>query len=145
MISRIVLLDTHVWVWAVDGGSRLGPKARRRLARATSGATADGLSVSAVSVFEIAALHTAGRLRFDRSVERWVRESIEKGGLRVLDVDTDISVEAGLIPAAALGDPIDRWLVATAREHNQQLVTADRRLLDYSRQTGVVRTIDASR
>jgi PIN domain nuclease of toxin-antitoxin system len=140
-----VLLDTHVWVWAVDGGSRLGPKARRRLGRATAGATLDAPCVSAASVFEIAALHTAGRLRFDRSVERWIRESIERGGLRVLDVDADIAVEAGMIPATALSDPIDRWLVTTAREHGLPLVTADRRLLDYSKATGTVRTIDASR
>ena len=140
-----MLLDTHVWIWAIDDGPRLGASTRRRLTRAASGALHDRPGVSAVSVFEVVALHTAGRLQFDRPVERWIRESIERGGLRVLDVDANISVDAGMVPSSVLGDPIDRWLVATAREHDVPLVTADRRLLDYSKRTGLVRTIDASR
>jgi PIN domain nuclease of toxin-antitoxin system len=139
-----VLLDTHVWVWAVDGGAKLGPKIRRRLARAAAEASPDVVCVSSGSVLEIAALHTAGRLQFNRPVERWIRESIDRGRLRVLDIDRDIAIDAGLIPAAALADPIDRCLVATARGHDLALVTADRAVLDYSRRTGLVKTIDAS-
>lgn len=139
-----MLIDTHVWIWAVDGGRKLGPRARRRLARPSVGYTADRVAVSAASVFEIVALHTAGRLQFTIPVERWVRESIERGGLQVLDVDREVSVDAGLIPASALADPIDRLLVATAREFDLPLVTADRKLLDYGKRTGLVRAIDAS-
>lgn len=137
-----MLLDTHVWIWAVDGGSRLGPKTRRRLARA---ATADeALAVSTASVFEVAALHTAGRLQLTLSLERWIRESLERSGLQVLDVGRAIAVDAGLVPASALADPIDRVLVATAREHDVPLVTRDRALLDYARRTRLVRVVDAS-
>ena len=95
-------------------------------------------------MFEITALHTAGRLQFTMPVERWICESIDRGGLRVLSLDRDTAVDAGCIPASALADPIDRWLVATAREHNLQLVTADRRILDYASTTKLVRVIDAS-
>ena len=67
-----LLLDTHVWVWLVgDVPRQLGPRTRKRLARPSGG---DTLSVSAASAFEIAALHTAGRLQFTQPVERWVRE-----------------------------------------------------------------------
>ena len=74
----------HVRIWALDVGSRLGATTRRRLARATSG-SAGQPCVSAVSVFEVVALHAAGRLQLDRPVERWIRDSIERGGLRLLD------------------------------------------------------------
>ena len=138
-----MLLDTHVWVWlAADVPRQLGPRTRRQLARASGRAAP---RVSTVSVFEIVALHTAGRLRFTQPVERWIRESIERGGFRVVDLDADIAVDAGLIPASALPDPFDRCLVATARAYDIPLVTRDRRILDYAARTGLVRVLDASR
>jgi PIN domain nuclease of toxin-antitoxin system len=137
-----VLLDTHVWIWLVgDVPRQLGPRTRRRLARAIG---ADAPSVSAASAFEIAALHTGGRLQLTQPVERWIRESVERSGFRVLDVNAAISIDAGLIPAPALPDPLDRLLVATARERALPLVTRDRAILDYARRTGMVRVVDAS-
>jgi PIN domain nuclease of toxin-antitoxin system len=120
---------------------RLGPKTRRRLART---AAPPGLNVSAVSAFEISALNTAGRLLFTQPVDRWIRESIAAAALRVLDLESGIAVDAGLIPAAALADPIDRLLVATAREYQLPLVTCDRRVLDYAARTRLVRVVDAA-
>ena len=109
---------------------RLGPRTRRLLARAT-GARAP--YVSAMSVFEIVALHTAGRLAFTRPVERWLRESIALAGLRVIDLEVNIAIDAALISAPVLADPIDRCLVATAREYEVPLVTRDRQILDTRR------------
>jgi PIN domain nuclease of toxin-antitoxin system len=137
-----VLLDTHVWIWLVaDTPRQLGSRTRRLLARGTG---AHAASVSTASVFEIAALHTAGRLRLTQPVERWIRESIERAGFRVVGIDRDIAVDAGLIPASALADPIDRCLVATAREQDVPLLTRDRAILDYARRTRQVRVVDAS-
>lgn len=139
-----MLLDTHVWIWATDGGAKLGPKIRRRLQRSL-GHAGERVAISTASVLEVVALHTAGRLRFTVPVERWIRDSIEHGGLQVLDLERDIAVDAGLIPGSALPDPIDRCLVATAREYDRVLVTCDRKVLDYGARTGLVRVVDASR
>ena len=137
-----MLLDTHVWIWLVGDESRqLGPRTRRQLAKATGYRAA---SVSTVSAFEIAALHTAGRLQLSQPVERWIANSIERAGFKVIDIERDIAVDAGMIPAAALPDPFDRCLVATAREYAVPLVTRDRRILDYAKDTGLVQVIDAS-
>jgi len=137
-----VLLDTHVWIWLVsDEPRQLGPRTRRQLARATGVRAA---SVSTASAFEIAALHTAGRLHFSQPVDRWIGNSIERAGFKVIDVERDIATDAGMIPATSLPDPVDRCLVATAREYGMPLVTRDRRILDYAKRTGMVRVIDAS-
>jgi PIN domain nuclease of toxin-antitoxin system len=137
-----VLLDTHIWVWLVgDVPRQIGPRTRRRLARATG---ANALSVSVASAFEIAALHTAGRLQFTQPVERWIRESIARSGFRVLNVDRDISIDAGLVPESALPDPLDRVLVATARDRDLPMVTRDRAILEYAQRTGLVQVVDAS-
>jgi PIN domain nuclease of toxin-antitoxin system len=138
-----VLLDTHVWVWmATDEPRRLGSRLRRQLAKAI-GPRAP--YVSTMSVFEIGALHTAGRLSFTVPVERWIRESIAGAGLRVIDLGMNIAIDASLVSAAALADPIDRCLVATAREYQMPLVTRDRLILEYASRTRLVRVIDASR
>ena len=139
-----MLLDTHVWIWAATADGRLGRKTRRRLDRMMRTASGDRLFVSTASILEIAALHTAGRLQFDRPVERWINESLYAAHLRVLDLTRTIALDAGLVPAAALADPIDRCLVATAREHDLPLVTCDRRILEYAKRTGLVRTVDGS-
>lgn len=137
-----MLLDTHVWIWAAaDEPRKLGPKTRRLLARGT----AEGrLYVSAASAFEIAALHTAGRLKLDQPAERWIRESIERGRLRVLDVSTAIATDAGAVPSDSLPDPIDRLLVATSRDRDIPLVTRDAAILGYAKRSRLVRVVDAS-
>jgi PIN domain nuclease of toxin-antitoxin system len=138
-----VLLDTHVWIWLVNDELKcLGVKTRRQLSRAVGD---EAPWVSTTSAFEIAALHTAGRVHFSTSVDRWIRDSIEEAGFKVIDLERDIAIDAGLIPTTALPDPFDRCLVATAREYGVPLVTCDRRILDYAKRTGMVTVIDGSR
>jgi PIN domain nuclease of toxin-antitoxin system len=138
-----VLLDTHVWIWAAESSARLGAATRRRLMRANR--QGEPVAVSATSVFEVVALHTAGRLRLTIPVERWIHESIERGRLRVLEIDRETAIGAGMIPNTSLGGPIGRCLVATSREHGLPLVTADRRVLDYAAQSALVTAIDAGK
>ncbi len=137
---RALLLDTHAWIWAAGDAPALGAKARRLLSRT---AAAGGLYVSSASMFEITALHTAGRLLLTRPVERWLRESIEHGGLRVVDITPDIAIDAGAIPASALADPLDRLLVATARDLDVPLVTGDRQIAGYARRSRRVQVVNA--
>jgi PIN domain nuclease of toxin-antitoxin system len=137
-----MLLDTHAWVWAAaDEPGKLGPKTRRAIARAAAGGT---LLVTTASVFEITALSTAGRLRLNQSAEKWIRDSVARGGLRVIDMDMDIAIDAGLIPASALADPIDRVLVASARAYGVPLVTRDPQILSYADRSKLVRVSDAA-
>ena len=101
--------------------------------------------MSVVSMFEIAVLHVTGRIELALTPEAWVRESIATSGLKVLDVGSAIALEAGAIPVTALADPCDRLLAASARHRNIPLVTRDRRVLDYARESRRVRVVDASR
>ena len=137
-----MLLDTHTWIWfAADVPRRLGPRTRRQLEKARPPRAP---FVSTASIFEIVALHTAGRLQFTLPVERWIRDSIDRAGLRVIDIEAGIAVDAAQVTRAALADPIDRLLVATAREYQAPLVTCDRQILDYAARTGLVRVVDGA-
>ncbi|HEX5476166.1 MAG TPA: type II toxin-antitoxin system VapC family toxin [Vicinamibacterales bacterium] len=135
----MLLLDTPVWIWTASGDTRrLGQKTRRLIARAEAQGS---VGISVLSIFELTALHTLGRLRLTRLPSEWVRESIERSALRVFDLDPAAAIDAGSIPGTALADPIDRLLVATARRTGARFLSADQRILDYA--AGEVRVHDA--
>jgi PIN domain nuclease of toxin-antitoxin system len=137
----VLLLDTHVWLWSAEGDvRRVGRRARQLLARAEA---REAIRVSPVAIFELTALHTLGRVRLARSLEQWVRDSLDDAGVRVAELTPVIALDAGSIPRAALADPLDRLLVATARHLDAVFLTADARILEYGAKTGAVRVQDA--
>ncbi len=89
-------------------------------------------------------LATAGRLRLNQSAEKRVRDSVARGRLRVVDIDMDIAIDAGAIPSAALADPIDRMLVASARAYDVPFMTRDRQIIDCANRRRLVRVSDAA-
>jgi len=136
----LVLLDTHAWIWSVEGDTRrVGRKAQALLERAE---VQERIRVSPVSIFEIMALHTSGRLRLSRPAEGWVRDSVSAAGVRLAEVTPAIAIDAGAIPRTALADPLDRLLVATARQLDATFLTADQQILQYARDTRNVRAHD---
>ena len=138
----MVLLDTHVWLWSVEGDvRRIGRRARQVLSQAGS---REAVRVSPATVFEVAALHTLGRLRLARPLEQWINEALDVAGIRVAELTPVIALDAGGIPRDALADPLDRLLVATARALQATFLTSDARILDYAAKTRAVRTLDAS-
>jgi PIN domain nuclease of toxin-antitoxin system len=138
----VLLLDTHAWIWTVEGDARrIGRRARVLIGRAES---RDAVRVSPATLFEIAALHTAGRLRLSLPLEAWIDDSLGQAGVRLAELSGRIAVDAGSIPRAALPDPLDRLLVATARALGATFLTADRAILRYASRTGDVRVHDAA-
>ncbi len=139
----MLLLDTHVWVWAVEGDERrLGRRTRSLLTTSEARGT---IRISPMSVFEIVALHTLGRLILSRTPERWIREALDSAGIRLAELSIEAAVDAGHISRDALADPIDRLLVATARQLDAVLVTADAKILAYASSNRNVHLQDASR
>jgi PIN domain nuclease of toxin-antitoxin system len=139
----VLLLDTHVWIWAVEGDERrLGRRSRSLL---TTSEARGAIRVSPVSVFEIVALHTLGRLRLTRTPERWIRDALDAAGVRIAELSVDVAMDAGQIPREVLADPIDRLLVASARQLDGVLMTADARILEYASSQRNVHVHDAGR
>ena len=78
-MAGVLLLDTHVWLWSADGDTRrVGRRARQALLKAES---RDDIRISPVTIFEVTALHTLGRLRLARSLDQsvprlyWIRQA----------------------------------------------------------------------
>lgn len=137
----MVLLDTHVWIWAATGESRLGRAARRLIDRE---AARDQVRVSVASVFEVSALATAGRLRLSVPVERWVEDALDQPGIRLAELTAGAALDAGQVTRESLADPLDRILFSTARRLGASLMTADRALLAFAKQERVA-AVDAAR
>lgn len=133
----MLLLDTHVLVWLVEGSERLGPRA----ARLADAALADGeLSVASISFWEIAMLAARSRIVIDVPPLQW-RLHVLGLGVQEVPLSGDVAMEA-----AALGDldhdPADRIIVATSISSGAVLATADDRIL---RWRGPLRCHDARR
>ena len=137
------LRDTHVWLWfANDDRRHLG---RRSLQLVKSAQDRDAVRISPVSLFEIASLYTSGRIRLAVPVERWLAEALTVPGIRIGELTSSAATHGGLIPRTVLPDPIDRLLVATARELDATMLTVDDRILRYAAATDALRVHDASR
>ncbi len=123
----MILLDTHIWVWWVDGSSELAPAQRKQI-EAHEGT---GLAVSVISCWEVAKLVERNRLELRRSVADWIGQALAYPGVRLLYLTPRIAVESCQLPGTFHRDPADQIIVATARIRGCPLLTADARILQY--------------
>ncbi len=138
---NIVLLDTHVFVWHMEGSKKIG---KRTQAAVEEAAESDAALVSAITPWEIALLVSKGRLKLGTDVMDWLRDAMANPGLHVAPLEPEIAVASTRLPFDIHADPADRILVATARHLGATLITADHALLALSMK-GHFRGMDASR
>jgi PIN domain nuclease of toxin-antitoxin system len=131
----VILLDTNALIWLNLGLSQLGPGARRT---ADEALLEGRLAVSAVSFWEVAVLVERRRVELDRSIDRWHQDLLQSGLIEV-PLDGRIAITAIGLPGLH-GDPADRFIAATAILNEARLITADRRLLNWS---GPLECLDA--
>jgi len=114
-----ILLDTHVFLWWVEGDRALPAKARAALADREN----DCL-ISLASVWELAIKAGLGKLKLALPVKRYVVEHAAANGFRMLDIRM---AHLGRVETLAQhhGDPFDRLLIAQAIEENLPIVSAD--------------------
>jgi PIN domain nuclease of toxin-antitoxin system len=137
---RLLLLDTHVWVWAVEG---LVDHLRTSVVGAIEAAAQGGrLYVAAVSAWQVAMLVKKGRLVLSRDVRSWVAAARHAPGVRIAPLTVPIAIDSADLPGLATRDPADRFIAATARALSAHLVTCDGPVLEYGA-TGQLLTIDA--
>ncbi|MBC8142399.1 MAG: type II toxin-antitoxin system VapC family toxin [Armatimonadetes bacterium] len=117
----MIVIDTHIWIWYTDGGTKLPPEYRDYVADNV----ATGIGVSAISCWEVAKLAEGGRLQFAVLVQDWIANALSLPGIIALDITPQIAVDSVQLPGSFHKDPADRLIVATAREANCPLVTLD--------------------
>lgn len=118
-----LLLDTHVLLWWVSESDRISSTAASLID------AADELAVASLTWFELAWLARRQRIVVATPVRAWL--SALAAQVRTLGTTPEIADTAASLVAPFPSDPADRVIYATAVEHGLQLVTKDRRLLDY--------------
>jgi len=116
----LIVLDTHVLLWAIVDSKKLSRAADAAIRRSRQ---ADGLAISAISLWELASLVARGRIRSYGTVESSVNRLIE--GVTVKPVTPEIATLAAQFPDDYPRDPADRLIGATARAEGLALVTRD--------------------
>lgn len=130
-MDRPVLLDTHVWVWLMEGRADVRPEAVKLM---ESAGIKSSLRVSIISAWEVARLEAKGRLSFDVPCEEWVEKALGMPGLSLVPLTPSICVRSCRLPAEFTGDPTDRLIVSSARELGAVLLTRDETILRYAAQ-----------
>ena len=128
----MILLDTHVLIWARDDSKRLSRAAALAIRRARHDG---GLAISAISLWEIATLFANGKIQGYGTVEASVRVLIEDVSVR--PITPEIAALAAQFPNDYSRDPSDRLIGATARAEGMTLVTRD----EHIRRSPLIRTV----
>jgi len=130
----VILLDTQVLVWQVVEPERLSRAAASAIRRARRN---QGISVAAISLWELARLFWQGLVQGRGGVEASVRALLDESGAGVKPITPEIAALAWQFPEDFPHDPADRLIAATARAEGMTLITRDERI----RQSPLLKTL----
>lgn len=128
--SALLLLDTHVVLWATFNEARLGRHATKAINLASR---ENRLAISAITPWEIGLLASKGRINLYMDTLEWVLGALAKPGIVLVPLEPEVAVASSHLPFGMHSDPADRILVATARHLGATLVTADKALLEFAK------------
>jgi PIN domain nuclease of toxin-antitoxin system len=122
----MIILDTHAWLYWVndnlDQFTSIGLRAIK---------VSNSLGVSIASCWETAMLVSSERIKMNMDVQRWIDEALQYEGLRLLNLNPEITTLSARLPGVFNGDPVDRLIAATCMAHNVPLLTRDRKFHDW--------------
>jgi PIN domain nuclease of toxin-antitoxin system len=136
-----VLLDTCVVIWLANGTSL----PRSTIDTIVHASLAGGAFVSIASAWEVGLLSRPrlGRppaLQCAPDVKTWFGRVINGPGIKEAAITAAIAIDASYLPGDFHADPMDRLIVATARDLGIPVVTGDRKIIAYG-QAGFVNVI----
>lgn len=119
-----MLLDTFALLWLACGSKKLSRAARKKIESASA------VYVSAISGFEISIKRQKAKLGLPLPTIEWLSQVVEHHGLTLLPLDPETCIRAAELPPIH-EDPCDRFIIATARLHDLEVVTVDKRFEQY--------------
>jgi PIN domain nuclease of toxin-antitoxin system len=125
MALRMILVDTHVWLWLNGSVERLSSDALALLSSPEI-----EVYLSAASVWEIGIKYAAGRLVLPLPPEEYIAKRLMDNGINPFPIRHGHALRAASLPLHHR-DPFDRMLVAQAQMESFTLMTADGLLGDY--------------
>lgn len=121
-----LLLDTCALLWLALAPERLSSAAQSALAEEEC-----RLFVSSFSAFEIAVKQAKGKLELPAPADVWFPQALVELGIEEMPLTAAIAMAAVALPLGH-GDPGDRIVIASARQHGLSIVTADQAIRDFA-------------
>jgi PIN domain nuclease of toxin-antitoxin system len=123
----MIVMDTHVWWWAISEPAQLSPKARQLIRKTPS----EQRAIASISIGEFAMMVTRGRINLTISPDEWLDYAVNKTGVTILHLNSKIALESCNLPGDFHKDPADRIIVAATRVSRSKLITKDQKILEY--------------
>lgn len=120
-----LLLDTCVFLWAIEGGRSISTAAREAMRDADN-----DVYLSAVSTWEIAVKHGLGKLSLPAPPWSYIPVQRSSRGIDPLPLDETAALHVARLPDIHR-DPFDRMLVAQALVGDLVIVTPDAEIARY--------------
>jgi len=129
--SSAILLDTHAWIWLINGDREIKKPGLLDLIQKKS--ETGGIYVSIMSVWEVGMLEAKGRISLPFAIEEWVERALSAPGISLTPLTPEIATASSRLEGKFGGDPVDRILLATAKRIKAILVTRDSEILSYAK------------
>ncbi len=133
-----ILLDTHVFIWYVNG-DEINKRTRKII---DSAIQTNCIYLAGISLWEVSMLAVKQRVILSMPCLEWMNRASHELRLQILPITPTIATESCNLPGNFHGDPADRLIISTARTHGMTLVTRDSAILDFGK-TKVLSVIKA--
>jgi PIN domain nuclease of toxin-antitoxin system len=112
------LLDTHAFLWLIQGDPQLSSRARTIIADDTN-----QLNFSVVSIWEIAIKLNIGKLKIEHSIED-IYQLLAQLKIEILPIER-LDLDRYLTLPLHHRDPFDRLIISQAIDRELMLISAD--------------------
>jgi PIN domain nuclease of toxin-antitoxin system len=129
-MSLPLLLDTCAMIWM---GENEALSAEAVAAMDAVSDRAEQMFLSPISAWEIAMLASKGRFASPLAPQNWFDRFKAGANIRLAPLSSDLLIASSFLPGRPPNDPIDRIIIATARNDSLTLVTRDRAILAYGK------------
>lgn len=124
-----ILLDSHVFLWAITNSPRLSP-VHRKLFESEK----NDLYLSVTSIWEMLIKNALGRLTLPAPPTQYLTRQLEKNRILLLPLRT-LHLEALERLPPLHRDPFDRILIAQGSSERMPIATADEQMRQYGAAT----------
>ncbi len=128
------LLDTHMLLYWLSSDEKLSAEQRHVI---DSASQQQPLLLSDISLWEIATLHSLGRIKLSIPLRDWLERAVAPPLVMRVGISPAIAAAVASLPDTFHKDPAVRILVATAFVLGATLLTQDSRIIE----SGIVTTL----
>ena len=123
----MILLDTHVWWWAVSEPTKLSDESRQLIVDTPLGQH----YIASISLWEFVMMAKRGKIELTISPSEWLSFALGHLKTQVIPISADIALDSCNLPGQFHKDPADRLITSTARISQLKLITKDRKIRNY--------------